>query len=553
MKWTLPSLLTPWVLIAIAAAATAHAVAPSAPAGLGDLIANPAFEDAYERSFETILSDSQLQDYASLPDSEKLVYRRRFWTANDPTPTTDENEFLSEHIRRLQFAVTELCPHEPFVWDDRGDIALRFGVPSSRQRIIGDVITATGLLGIEPNSEIWTYPGAGMSVRFIDWNLSGTYVLGPEVGGLSARPIMHYLPQSYRWWSDFRKTMGPSLVPRDIETEHVVYRVGALVNRGIEVEREVPVAYGYTPPAEPIPVYYEIVTARGDSGATDVAVNYQIPLDCLSFRSDGFMEEARLTKAVRVLTADFDVVTSDARTVTVTREHGEKTADDEMITDEWRLDSVPGEYIVAISVEDTLTGRAGTGVSRITVPDYDHPGFRMSDIQIATSVGEGRRSVRSAGAAISSCTSSCTGSRMTAVGAPSSRSRPRSRGAGITGSGERSRGSSTGGSRRTGTPCRPRSPSMVTPRTPPTGLPSTSGTWPRTTTTSPSRCATMARVGRSRAARASPCWTRRRARGAPVVDSRWSSVYTTSFSQFSRSVTATLSARAGGTHGQGRD
>jgi GWxTD domain-containing protein len=400
MKWTLPSLLTPWVLIAIAAAATAHAVAPSAPAGLGDLIANPAFEDAYERSFETILSDSQLQDYASLPDSEKLVYRRRFWTANDPTPTTDENEFLSEHIRRLQFAVTELCPHEPFVWDDRGDIALRFGVPSSRQRIIGDVITATGLLGIEPNSEIWTYPGAGMSVRFIDWNLSGTYVLGPEVGGLSARPIMHYLPQSYRWWSDFRKTMGPSLVPRDIETEHVVYRVGALVNRGIEVEREVPVAYGYTPPAEPIPVYYEIVTARGDSGATDVAVNYQIPLDCLSFRSDGFMEEARLTKAVRVLTADFDVVTSDARTVTVTREHGEKTADDEMITDEWRLDSVPGEYIVAISVEDTLTGRAGTGVSRITVPDYDHPGFRMSDIQIATSVGEGRRFLRMGGSVV---------------------------------------------------------------------------------------------------------------------------------------------------------
>jgi GWxTD domain-containing protein len=388
------------VLLVTLIAAAANAAGPGAPADIGDLISDPAFEDAYARSFEVILSDSQLVGYASLSDSEKLVYRRRFWTANDPTPTSDENEFLSEHLRRLAFAISEFCPHEPFVWDERGDIALRFGVPASRQRIIGDIISATGCLGIEPNSEVWTYPDAGMSIRFIDRNLSGTYVLGPELGGLGPQPIGYDLPQSYRWWSDFRKTMGPSLVPRDIETEHIVHAAATVINRGLEVEEEVPVSYGYTPPVEPIPLYYEIVTARGASGATDVAVNYQVPMDDLTFRSEGGAETATFTKAVRVFSADYDVVASDARAVSVTRGGGIAPVADGMVTDEWRLDTAPGEYIVAISVEDTLTGRTGVGRSRVAVPDYGHPGFRMSDIQIATSVGQGRRFLRMGGSVV---------------------------------------------------------------------------------------------------------------------------------------------------------
>jgi GWxTD domain-containing protein len=367
---------------------------------LDELLSHPAFEDAYARSFEVILSDSQLQSYAVLSDPERLIYRRRFWTANDPTPTTDENEFLSEHLNRLRFAVAELCPHEAFVWDERGEIALRFGIPASRQRIVGNIVTLPGRRGIDPSSEVWVYPRAEMSIRFIDPNLDGAYVVGTEPSYLGAQPIHHSFPQSYRWWSKFRRTVGPSLVPRDIETEHVTYRAGAFVNRGIEVDREVPVSYAYEPPAQPIPLYYEVVTARGDAGATDVAVNYQIPTDCLTFRPDGATRTAAFTKAVRIMTAEYDVLTSDARTVSVTREATEAIAPGEMVTDEWRLDSAPGEYVVAISVEDTLTGRVGVGQSRITVPDYDHPGFRMSDIQIARSVGEGRRFLRMGGSVV---------------------------------------------------------------------------------------------------------------------------------------------------------
>jgi GWxTD domain-containing protein len=383
-----------------AAAGPVGAVAPGAPPALDDLILHPAFEDAYARSFEVILSDSQLQDYAALSDSARLVYRRRFWTANDPTPTTDGNEFLSEHLRRLSFAVAECCPHEEFVWDERGDIAVRFGVPGSRQRIIGDISTTPGRRGIEPSSEIWTYLGAGMCFRFADPNLDGAYVVRAEPAYLGAEAIPHGLPQRYRSENERMANLGPNLLPRNIEAEHVSYRTGSYVNRGIEVEREVPVSYGYVPPAPPIPLYYEVVTARGADGATDVAINYQLPLDCLTFSADGATPTAVFQKAVRVLSAEYDVVTSDARAIALTQERADALAAGGMITDEWRLDSAPGEYIIAVSVEDTLTGRVGSGLSRVVVPDYDHPGFRMSDIQIARSVGEGSRFLRMGGSVV---------------------------------------------------------------------------------------------------------------------------------------------------------
>ncbi len=395
--------LRPSVMLAVLIVVAPHSAGVAAPRALmelDDLISHPAFEDVYARSFEVILSDSQRQAYAVLSDSARLVYRRRFWTANDPTPTTDENEFLSDHLSRLRFTLARLCPHEEFVWDERGEIALRFGIPASRQRIIGDIMTIPGRRGIEPSSEVWAYPRAGMSIRFLDPNLDGAYIIGSELTYLGAPTIEHNFFQSIRWWSEFRKTVGRSLVPRDIETEHAAYRASALINRGLEVEREVPVSYGFEPWVEPIVVYYEIVTARGPAGATDVAINYQIPIDCLTFQADGGVLKAEFTKAVRILSVEYDVVASDVRTVAVTREWGEEVAGDEMITDEWRLDSVPGEYVVAISVEDTLTGRAGIGQSRVLVPDYHHPGFRMSDIQIARSVGEGSRFLRMGGSVV---------------------------------------------------------------------------------------------------------------------------------------------------------
>ena len=117
---------------------------------------DPRFEDIFSRSFEVILSDSQRRTYDGLWGEARTVHRRRFWTANDPTPSTDRNEFLEEHLGRLEYVLENFCPDDEFDWDERGDVALRYGVPPSRIRIIGDVFTSYGAMGIDPSAEVWT-------------------------------------------------------------------------------------------------------------------------------------------------------------------------------------------------------------------------------------------------------------------------------------------------------------------------------------------------------------------------------------------------------------
>jgi hypothetical protein len=103
---------------------------------------------------------------------------------------------------------------------------------------------------------------------------------------------------------------------------------------------------------------------------------------------------------VRVLSADYDVITEDARTISIEAVSEGAIGRGGLVTDEWRLDTAPGEYVVEVSVEDTLTRRAGYGRSRVVVPDYTSAGLSMSDISIATGVGDGRRFRRRGGAVV---------------------------------------------------------------------------------------------------------------------------------------------------------
>jgi len=366
------------------------------------LVEDLAFEEVLSRSFEAILSDSQLGVYASLGDAERAVYRRRFWNANDPTPATERNEFLEEHLGRLEYALETFCDGDGVEWDDRGDVALRYGVPPARSQTIGDFSLAYCGRGIEPPSEVWTYPRMGMSIRFIDPNLDGRYVIGEDTKHYSARGRPTEVGGGVTGVPrvpDGRPAI-PALVPTDVEALHAATQAQSHEAEGRRALAEVPVSYGYAAPAEPIPLYYEVVTAKGTGGATDVAINYQLPMDCVRFEGAGRALRGRITKRVRVMSTDHDVLTADARTVDLTFEGGGVEREEELITDEWRLDTVPGEYVFTISVEDTTSGRAGYGMSRVVVPDYSTDGLSMSDVLIASSVGDGGRFVRRGGAVV---------------------------------------------------------------------------------------------------------------------------------------------------------
>jgi GWxTD domain-containing protein len=333
----------------------------------GEVLASPP-ESVVDRMFETILSDSWRIDYMSRDERGRRIYRERFWTANDPTPTTPENELYDEYMLRLTYALANFCPHDSLDWDERGDIALRFGVPPSRSLFMGDVAP-----DIDPPAEFWVYPRIGMSVRFIDPILKGWYQVGTD----------------RKYLTDGRGP-GSNQVTGPIE-----HGWGKLEAEGYRVLQDVPTAYEYQQPAEPLVLFHEVVTAAGPGGATDVAINWQVLMNQLSFSEaeDGGLR-ASIVKRIRILSADNSVLNSQVRQSTVHCECREALASGLLITDEWRVDMRPGKYTIAISVEDSLSGRRGIGRSSVHVQDYTVPHLLMSDIQLAIKVGSGDKFLR---------------------------------------------------------------------------------------------------------------------------------------------------------------
>ncbi len=364
---------------------------------LKDLVGDPVFEDVLSRSFEIILADSQLAVYSAEDDFGRFLYRKRLWTRYDPTPATGTNEFLEEHLRRLAYALEHFCPAGDMDWDERGDVALRFGLPSYRIQAGADISRVPGARGLIPPSEEWGYTDKDMTVSFIDPNLDERFQLGYDIKYTTARggPKVHN--------DDRDPSTGPPdppLIPAPIELMHAMAQQKSRQARGLQALDNVSVSYGYSPVTDPIPLYYEVVTAKGTDGRTDMAINYQIPRADLTFERDGEHESAGLAKRLRVMNENYDVLASQARALTVLADPAIEVAEDDLLTDEWRFNVEPGVYVVGFAVEDTLSKRTGFGKSLVTVPEYPEAGFSMSDLQLARGVGRGNRFVRMGGAVV---------------------------------------------------------------------------------------------------------------------------------------------------------
>lgn len=364
---------------------------------LRNLVGDPAFEDILSRSFEIILADSQLAVYSAEHEFGRFLYRKRFWTRCDPTPATDVNEFLEEHLRRLAYTLAHFCPPGDMDWDERGDVALRFGLPSHRVQTGADISLVPGARGIIPPSEEWSYTNEDMTVSFIDPDLDERYQLGVDIKYTTA----HGRP---RVQTDVHDPSAgpyePHPLPTPIELMHAMAKQKSRQAKGLQALDNVSVSFGYSPVTDPLPLYYEVVTARGTAGRTDMAINYQIPRATLAFKQDGEYKSAGLIKRLRVLNEMHDVLASQARTLTVLADARTEVEEDVLLTDEWRFNVEPGVYVVGFAVEDTLSKRTGSGRSLVRVPDYPAAGLAMSDIQLSTGVGPGNRFVRMGGAVV---------------------------------------------------------------------------------------------------------------------------------------------------------
>jgi GWxTD domain-containing protein len=111
-------------------------------------------------------------------DHERDLFIEAFWKHRDPTPNTPENEFKTEHFRRIDYATHYLGREAPIPgWKtDRGRMYILLGEPQEIQRL-------QGKLGIY-DCEVWFYQGktdqglpAGFNLLFFKERGQGMYKL----------------------------------------------------------------------------------------------------------------------------------------------------------------------------------------------------------------------------------------------------------------------------------------------------------------------------------------------------------------------------------------
>lgn len=111
-------------------------------------------------------------------DEERQHFIEQFWMRRDPTPGTADNEFKTEHYRRIAYANRKFAATNPGWRTDRGHIYIVYGPP--------DEIETHAQRKPYP-TEVWLYRriegiGDDLTVLFIDRSGSGDYILAPGKG-----------------------------------------------------------------------------------------------------------------------------------------------------------------------------------------------------------------------------------------------------------------------------------------------------------------------------------------------------------------------------------
>lgn len=147
-------------------------------------------------------------------DREREIFIESFWKHRDPLPGTPENEYKTEHYRRITYVNANFGRNAPGPgWEtDRGRTYIVLGEPNDVERF-------TGELGIY-NTEVWFYQElakfglpAGFSLVFFQKDGIGEYVLySPTVNGPQAL-MQNYFgdPTNYQLAIRSLRKLSPSL------------------------------------------------------------------------------------------------------------------------------------------------------------------------------------------------------------------------------------------------------------------------------------------------------------------------------------------------------
>jgi GWxTD domain-containing protein len=383
-------------------------------------------------ALQYLMNPHQLRQFFRLPgDEARREWIMRFWRANDPTPTTPENEMRTEHYLRADIARVEFETAAWPGWDKRGEVMIRYGFPDYRGEIPSEVTPR----GVHPPGEMWFYRRHQMIIRFSDINLNGIYSyaitplgdsqdISPELAEFlvydTRESIQEQIPQQYldiyrdaevnetgvEWTLLKEATVGLEpqryLRPRagresedigelnstdwmrslpDNPSDVFFKEEAAEMAANFEgVLEDTPSSYPFNFAEKASPFFFDVEQFRGGGGLNRVEVNLELLIEPTSQTEP--VKRTFVAEAI-VMNEDYEVIDKQDRELAIPV----SSLSPQRLMPAQILFTLPRSYYrVAVSVRDVDSLRTSAYRTTVTLRDFDS-GLAVSDVLFAQKIG----------------------------------------------------------------------------------------------------------------------------------------------------------------------
>jgi GWxTD domain-containing protein len=316
-------------------------------------------------------------------DGDRERWIRKYWKYRDPVFTTPENEVLEEHLRRAAYADSAFRIAKWPMWDQRGEVYIRYGEPTIRNIIRPDVDAK----GETFPGELWIYAEHNMTVLFEDPFSRGVYRYYIErvQGPLSARmdniaqpidgPVTGML-------SDLTEVPQTTLAMEKAYTEHL-----ESICNFYETMAQRPSTYPYEFQRGQEPFVFSVDNFRGGAWIDRVDVNIEFEAD-LRPMFTGNASRAYTATAVFWDTKHDEVGRREQRFSVPSSGGAQKPI--RLVPAQLVFSLPPGFYTMAVTVEERESGRVSSYRTDVTCVDFESK-LAVSDILFASAIRPAER------------------------------------------------------------------------------------------------------------------------------------------------------------------
>ncbi len=338
----------PHVMLSIGASYAAHQDYPQASGWFSRAMSElPSTDQASYLAFDALATPDELSAYDDLPPQEQEAAIAAFWRRMDPTPATELNERLVEHVYRVWYA-RRRYPNMQRWLDARATALIRYGAPD--EVAVRSAFSARGSLA---GNEEWTYrmaSGSDLALTFRERLDMGAWVSATTV----VEPT-----------SDVREELDPS-------ERLICSRRGGLRD------------FVWSPGGEPLNVMFSAMQFRADDGRTRIDACFGTRSSDLVFteRSEGGYE-AHVDVGFAVFDSAWNVAARNIEPVAIRR--ATAPGNDDSIHVSARAITVDAgtSIIPCIQVRDRRSGRMQACRIPVTARDLRSDTLGLSDIVVA--------------------------------------------------------------------------------------------------------------------------------------------------------------------------